>query len=48
MPSSGPDALTFVCRNLITRKPQSVLDIGVCFGKWGFLAREYADIWHLR
>lgn len=29
----------------ITRvQPTSVLDIGVGFGKWGFLAREYTDI----
>ena len=29
----------------ITRvQPASVLDIGVGFGKWGFLAREYTDI----
>lgn len=29
----------------ITRvQPSSVLDIGVGFGKWGFLAREYTDI----
>jgi len=26
-------------------KPRSVLDIGVGFGKWGHLCREYLDVW---
>ncbi len=26
-------------------KPQSLLDIGIGFGKFGFLAREYLEIW---
>src|SRR5262249_16496078 len=25
-------------------QPESVLDIGIGFGKWGFLVREYTDI----
>jgi hypothetical protein len=29
-------------------EPKSVLDIGVGFGKWGFLCREYGDIWFNR
>jgi len=29
-------------------RPASVLDIGVGFGKWGFLCREYLDINELR
>lgn len=28
--------------------PASFLDIGVGFGKWGFLFREYTDIWNKR
>ncbi len=26
-------------------RPKSVLDIGVGFGKWGHLCREYLDVW---
>ncbi len=29
---------------LVELQPRSVLDIGVGFGKWGFLAREYLDV----
>jgi len=29
---------------IVKTKPQSVLDIGVGYGKWGFLSREYTDI----
>jgi len=25
--------------------PASVLDVGIGFGKWGFLCREYLDVW---
>ena len=48
MPSSGPDVLTYGCKKIIGLEPSTVLDVGICFGKWGFLAREYTDIWHLR
>jgi len=42
MPSSTHKTISYVCGRIITLKPQSVLDIGVGFGKYGFLAREYA------
>ncbi|NQT33005.1 MAG: class I SAM-dependent methyltransferase [Candidatus Omnitrophica bacterium] len=35
-----------LCCELIERiRPRSVLDVGCGFGRWGFLSREYLDIW---
>ena len=34
-----------VAQNL---KPESVLDVGIGFGKYGVLMREYLDVWHGR
>jgi len=48
MPTSNPDPITYVCKRIIEIKPDSVLDVGVGFGKYGFLAREYTDIWNDR
>lgn len=48
MPSSDPRVLESVCRQIIIENPKTVLDIGVGFGKWGMLAREYTDIWNYR
>lgn len=45
MPSCDPAVLSPICRRIIELKPLTVLDIGIGFGKWGFLAREYAEIW---
>ncbi len=44
MPCSRPSALTPVCNRIIEKNPMSVLDIGIGFGKFGFLAREYTDV----
>ena len=46
MPTSRPIAIEYVCNRILQVKPQSVLDVGIGFGKWGFLAREYTDVWH--
>lgn len=48
MPSSDPRVLEATCREIIRYCPRTVLDIGVGFGKWGVLAREYTDIWNYR
>lgn len=48
MPSSDPRVLEGACREIIIANPKKVLDIGVGFGKWGMLAREYTDIWNYR
>ena len=44
MPSSFHDALPVVLPFVIGLGPQSVLDVGVGFGKYGFLFREYLDV----
>src|SRR2546429_1935680 len=44
MPSSRPNAIPTVIRLARQLKPGSILDIGVGFGKWGHLFREYTDI----
>jgi hypothetical protein len=44
MPSSRPNTIPAVIRLLRHLRPSSILDIGVGFGKWGHLFREYTDI----
>jgi hypothetical protein len=44
MPSSRPTTIPTVINLLRQFKPQSILDVGVGFGKWGHLFREYTDI----
>lgn len=45
MPSSQPYQIPKVLECIIAANPMSILDIGVGFGKYGFLAREYLEIW---
>ncbi len=45
MPTSRPFFLEQYCQFLMDVKPASLLDIGCGFGKFGFLAREYLDVW---
>jgi hypothetical protein len=40
--------LPFVARELQRLNPQSILEIGVGFGKWGVVAREYLEAWQGR
>src|SRR5437867_11088479 len=44
MPSSRPNTIPTVINLVRQLKPQSILDVGVGFGKWGHLFREYTDI----
>lgn len=44
MPSSRPNTIPAVVHILRQLRPQSILDVGVGFGKWGHLFREYTDI----
>jgi hypothetical protein len=44
MPSSRPDPIPVVIHLLSQLRPRSILDVGVGFGKWGHLFREYTDI----
>ncbi|HOT98867.1 MAG TPA: class I SAM-dependent methyltransferase [bacterium] len=48
MPSSQPDNISTVVKWIVEIDPVSVLDVGVGFGKYGVLAREYTDIRHGR
>lgn len=48
MPTSDPRVIEAGCKEIISLKPKSVLDIGIGYGKWGALAREYTDIWQGR
>lgn len=45
MPTSRPNAITHICNLILKTNPRKVLDIGVGHGKWGFLVREYTDVW---
>jgi hypothetical protein len=40
--------LPFVAQELQRLKPRSILDVGVGFGKWGVVAREYLEAWQGR
>jgi hypothetical protein len=44
MPSSRPNTIPTVIHLVRQLKPNSILDVGVGFGKWGHLFREYTDI----
>jgi len=44
MPSSRPNTIPTVIHLVRQLRPKSVLDVGVGFGKWGHLFREYTDI----
>lgn len=45
MPSSHSNQLNEIVRLICLTDPQSLLDIGIGFGKYGFLAREYLELW---
>jgi len=44
MPSSSWAHISATIDKIYALAPTSVLDIGVGFGKWGFLLREYLDV----
>lgn len=57
VPTSDPANIPPVVIEMILRSPDSVLDLGAGFGKYGVLVREYLDIgrgrisrdsWHIR
>lgn len=45
MPSSRPATIPAVLELVMEWNPQSILDVGSGFGKWGVLFREYLDGW---
>ncbi len=45
MPSSAVSQISTIMSIVQITKPQSVLDVGIGFGKYGFLCREYLELW---
>jgi SAM-dependent methyltransferase len=45
VPSSSPYQLNEIAELIVLTRPHSVLDVGIGFGKYGFLAREYLELW---
>lgn len=45
MPSSHHYQLNEILELIIETNPRKLLDIGIGFGKYGFLAREYLELW---
>jgi len=45
MPSGAIQAVQLTVDLIMKLQPESFLDIGVGSGKWGFIFREYTDIW---
>lgn len=45
MPTSYYSHMTRVVELILQEKPQSVLDVGIGYGKFGCLAREYIEAW---
>ena len=45
MPSSAPNQINQIVQLMMIVKPKSILDVGIGFGKFGFLAREYLELW---
>jgi len=48
MPVSTPVHISTCMSYITTLNPRSVLDVGCGFGLWGFLCREYLDVWNGR
>lgn len=47
MPTSVPYCVPIVAGVARQLRPRSVLDVGVGFGKYGFVLREFTDIWDM-
>src|ERR1043166_5417798 len=48
MPSSHFYQINQIVELMVLTGPKSLLDVGVGFGKYGFLAREYLEVWDHR
>ncbi len=44
MATSSAGHITHAVRQIVLHNPQSVLDVGMGFGRWGFLCREMLDV----
>jgi hypothetical protein len=45
MPTSHHKQLNELIDLIILTNPKSILDVGIGFGKYGFLSREYLELW---
>jgi len=45
MPTSNLSQLNEITHLIKVTDPKAILDIGIGFGKYGFLAREYLELW---
>jgi hypothetical protein len=48
MPSSTYKNHGLILEEVMKQQPKSILDVGIGFGKWAFLAREYLETWKNR
>jgi len=48
MPSGRPEVVAPIINKLMAWNPDSILDVGSGFGKWGILIREYLEVWQGR
>jgi len=46
MPSSRHYTISLVLDKVMKIKPKTILDIGIGYGKYGVLFREYLDLWN--
>lgn len=46
MPSSHLYQIQTIIELMLFTNPSSILDVGIGFGKYGFLAREYLELWN--
>lgn len=46
MPTSYYSQLNEIMELIVLTDPKSILDVGIGFGKYGFLAREYLELWY--
>jgi len=45
MPTSNWQNISYNIDLIRKIKPQSILDVGVGFGRWGILLREFLELW---
>ena len=47
MPTSNYSKINEIMQLIMKTNPKKLLDIGVGFGKYGFLSREYLELWNI-
>lgn len=45
MPTSNHNQIPRIIDILLAVRPKRILDVGIGFGKYGFLSREYLEVW---